>query len=73
LDERRLNPDTFEREHASLLVNRADDEWAKARGERSGTPKEDEQKCTRQFGNSSTARLFPVQPSPDINTKESIR
>ncbi len=72
-DQPRPNPDTLEREHASLLVNRADDEWAKTRGRRYGSAKEDEQKCTRRLDNSSTARLFPVRPSPDIDTKESIR
>ncbi len=68
-DQPRPNPDTREREHAS----RANDEWAKTRGERYGSAKEDEQKCTRRLDNSSRARLFPVRPSPDIDTKESIR
>jgi hypothetical protein len=55
-DEQRLNPDTPEREHAALIVNRADDEWAKTRSERDGAPKEDEQKCTRSFSNSALSR-----------------
>jgi len=72
-DEQRPNPDTLERDHASLIVNRADDEWAKTRRDRNGTPKEDELKCTRSLGNSSTARLFPVRRSPDIKTEQTIR
>ncbi|MBA2400557.1 MAG: hypothetical protein H0V72_18025 [Bradyrhizobium sp.] len=34
----------------------------------------DEPKCRRNAANSSTARLFPARPSPDIdNTNSSIR
>ncbi len=61
------NPDTLERDHATLIVNRADDVLVKKReaagGERD--PDADEPKCRRI--KSSTARLFPVRPSPDIN------
>jgi hypothetical protein len=68
-----LNPDTLEREHATLIVNRADDEWAKTRSKRQNTAREDEQKCKRRLDVSSTARLFPVRRSPDIKTEFSIR
>jgi hypothetical protein len=47
-------------------VNRADDVWAKRRD----NPAErdaDEGKCKRKVTISSTARLFPVKPSPDLN------
>jgi uncharacterized protein YecT (DUF1311 family) len=68
-DERRKNPDTVERDHAMLVVNRLDDSFAK---KRSG--KDDEAKCKRRLDNSSTARLFPARPSPDIdNFSGSIR
>ena len=57
-DEKSDNPDTIERDHASLIVNRGDDEWVK-RQERSDRPLEG--KCTHAL-NSSTARVFPVRP-----------
>lgn len=62
-DEKRKNPDTLERDHASLMVNRLDDVFAAKRTGDNG----DEPKCKRNYGNSSTARLFPAKPSPDIN------
>jgi uncharacterized protein YecT (DUF1311 family) len=64
-DEERINPDTLEREHATLIVNRQDDVFAKKRGQSKGDA--DEPKCKRNMTNSSTARLFPARPSPNIN------
>jgi uncharacterized protein YecT (DUF1311 family) len=58
------NPDTLERDHATLIVNRRDDAFAKARKSPDGV---DEMKCRRSMEASSTARLFPAKPSPDIN------
>jgi len=70
-DEKRKNPDTLERDHASLVVNRMDDLLAKKRRSADG---DDEPKCRRNIGFSSTARLFPARPSPDIdNLGGSIR
>jgi uncharacterized protein YecT (DUF1311 family) len=63
-DEKRKNPDTLERDRASLVVNRLDDVFAK---KRDGSDSNDEPKCKRNYSNSSTARLFPAKPSPDIN------
>jgi uncharacterized protein YecT (DUF1311 family) len=63
-DDERKNPDTLERDHAMLIVNRMDDAFAK---KRHGADGEDEPKCKRGFQNSSTARLFPARPSADIN------
>ena len=63
-DEKRKNPDTLERDHAMLIVNRLDDVFAR---KRSPSDDSDEQKCKRMPGISSTARLFPVRPSPDID------
>jgi hypothetical protein len=63
-DEKRKNPDTLERDRASLVVNRFDDVFAK---KRDGSDSNDEPKCKRNYSNSSTARLFPAKPSPDIN------
>jgi uncharacterized protein YecT (DUF1311 family) len=63
-DEARTNPDTLERDHAMLIVNRLDDVFAKKREDPTDS---DEPKCRRSNGNSSTARLFPAKPSPDIN------
>ena len=57
------SPDTLERDHAMLIVNRLDDVFAKKRGDESI----DEMKCKRRMDNSSTARLFPARPSPDID------
>jgi hypothetical protein len=62
--ERRKNPDTLERDHATLIVNRLDDVFAKKRFDSSDP---DEMKCKRSPDRSSTARLFPVRPSPDID------
>jgi hypothetical protein len=64
------NPDTLERDHATLIVNRQDDAFAKRR--KPGTD-EDEWKCKRLPSNSSTARLFPARPSPDISDFNDIR
>jgi hypothetical protein len=73
-EEKRKNPDTLERDHATLIVNRQDDIFAKKRGESVGTDDADEPKCKRNMTNSSTARLFPARPSPDIdNLGGSIR
>ncbi|WP_143271739.1 lysozyme inhibitor LprI family protein [Bradyrhizobium mercantei] len=76
-DEQRKNPDTLERDHAMLIVNRLDDLFAKKRySNKDGTENKDadEAKCKRRLDNSSTARLFPARPSPDIdNFKGSIR
>jgi hypothetical protein len=64
-------PDTLERDHASLVVNRLDDVFAK---KRDGSDSNDEPKCKRNYSNSSTARLFPAKPSPDIdNLRGSLR
>jgi hypothetical protein len=62
------NPDTLERDHASLIVNRADDAMAKRREN-----SDDEGKCKRNRTISSTARLFPVKPSPDFDGIHGIR
>jgi len=72
----RKNPDTLERDHATLVVNRQDDVFAKKRWNKDGTADDtaDEAKCKRNSANSSTARLFPARPSPDIdNIGGSIR
>lgn len=70
-DEKRKNPDTLERDHASLIVNRLDDVFAR---KRNGSDGDDEAKCRRNITYSSTARLFPAKPSPDIdNLGGSIR
>lgn len=58
------NPDTLERDHATLVVNRRDDEFAK---KRSGEKGADEMKCRRSMQASSTARLFPAKPSADVD------
>jgi uncharacterized protein YecT (DUF1311 family) len=74
-DEQRKNPDTLERDRATLIVNRLDDVFAKKRWKQDGTEdaKADEAKCRRNLSNSSTARLFPARPSPDIDKSGSIR
>ncbi|SHK10715.1 Protein of unknown function [Bradyrhizobium lablabi] len=61
------NPDTLERDHATLVVNRQDDVFAKKRFRSDGTldPNAVEPKCKRI--SSSTARLFPARPSPDLD------
>jgi hypothetical protein len=63
-DEMRKNPDTLERDHVMLIVNRLDDAFAARRPLSNDS---DEQKCRRMPSISSTARLFPVIPSPDID------
>ncbi len=68
-DEKRKNPDTLERDHASLIVNRLDDAAAAKRDGRDESS--DEPKCNRSYTISSTARLFPVRPSPEIDVSES--
>jgi uncharacterized protein YecT (DUF1311 family) len=76
-DEERKNPDTLERDGTMLIVNRQDDVFAKKRySNKDGTENKDadEQKCRRRLDISSTARLFPARPSPDIDKfKGSIR
>jgi uncharacterized protein YecT (DUF1311 family) len=65
----RKNPDTLERDRAILIVNRLDEAFAKKRWKKDGTADEtaDEAKCRRNVANSSTAKLFPARPSPDID------
>jgi hypothetical protein len=58
------NPDTLERDHAMLIVNRLDDAFAK---KRRGDSADDEMKCRRSIHASSTVRLFPARYSPDID------
>lgn len=65
--EERTNPDTLERDHATLIVNRQDDAFAKRRARDDDKAPEDEPKCRRNVSVSSTTRLFPVRPSPDID------
>ena len=75
-EEQRKNPDTLERDHAMLIVNRLDDTFARKRWKRDGTEDAtaDEAKCRRNLSNSSTARLFPARLSPDVdNIGGSIR
>ncbi len=73
-EEKRKNPDALERDHATLIVNRQDDIFAEKRGQSEGADDTDEPKCKRTMTNSSTARLFPARPSPDIdNLGGSIR
>jgi len=68
------NPDTLERDHATLIVNRLDDEFAKKRYTDNGIAESaDQAKCKRRLDISSTARLFPALPSPDINRLPGIR
>ena len=74
--EQRKNPDTLERDHATLIVNRLDDVFAKKRWKKEGSEddKADQAKCQRNLSDTSTARLFPARPSPDIdNLRGSIR
>lgn len=68
-DSARNNPDTLERDHATLIVNRLDDALAKKRQKPDGSvdDKAGEAKCRRTLWASSTARLFPARPSPDID------
>jgi hypothetical protein len=65
-DEQRKNPDTLERDHAMLIVNRLDDVFARKR-EGKNDNDDDEPKCKRNTTISSTARLFPAKPSRDID------
>jgi len=58
------NPDTLDRDHAMLIVNRLDDVFAAKRG---ASDDDDEQKCKRSPATSSTARLFPARPSPEFD------
>jgi len=58
------NPDTLERDHAMLIVNRLDDAFAR---KRHGDKDDDEMKCRRSIHASSTVRLFPARYSPDID------
>jgi uncharacterized protein YecT (DUF1311 family) len=58
------NPDTLDRDHAMLIVNRQDDVFAR---KRQGNEAADEMKCRRSMQASSTVRLFPALPSPDID------
>jgi hypothetical protein len=48
-EDKSKNPDTLERDHATLIVNRADDAWVKRRWKANGTldADADEQKCKR--------------------------
>jgi hypothetical protein len=67
------NPDTLERDHAMLIVNRLDDAFASKR-KPGKDDKDDEPKCERMGSLSSTARLFPAKPSDDIdNPPDAIR
>jgi hypothetical protein len=68
--EKRKNPDTLERDGTMLIVNRLDDSFAAKRHDPIDT---DEPKCRRNYSNSSTVRLFPTKPSPDINNYDHIR
>jgi uncharacterized protein YecT (DUF1311 family) len=63
-DDQGINPDTLERDHAMLMVNRQDDAFAKKRTQNVNV---DEAKCKRTQSASSSARLFPARASPDIN------
>jgi uncharacterized protein YecT (DUF1311 family) len=60
------NPDTLERDHAMLIVNRLDDAFARKREGKTDNSG-DEPKCKRNTTISSTARLFPAKPSEDID------
>ena len=66
-DDKSKNPDTMERDHGSLIVNRPDDESAKERDKLDTGAVEG--KCKRSPLISSTARLFPVRRSPLDNSK----
>ncbi len=72
-DDKGTNPDTLERDRATLIVNRKDDYFAERRGEASRSGEADEAKCKRLLSASSTARLFPARASPDINNFDDIR
>jgi hypothetical protein len=66
-DETRKNPDTLERDHATLIVNRLDDVFARQRAGKNDTDS-DEPKCKRNTTISPTVRLFPTGPSPNIDS-----
>jgi len=68
-EEKRKNPDTLQRDHAMLIVNRLDDVFANKRWKKDGSADDtaDEAKCKRNLSNSSTARLFPTRASLDID------
>lgn len=68
--EPRQNPDTLERDGATLVVNRQDAAFAEKReyDERTTTPGDDAPKCRRNYHVSSTSRLFPVRPSVHIDS-----
>ena len=66
----RVNPDTLERDHATLIVNGRDDAFAEKRFSDDGKRLGDEPKCQRSGSLSSTTRLFPVRPSPDIEAAQ---
>ena len=68
--EKRKNPDTLERDGAMLIVNKMDDVFASKRHDPTDG---DEPKCRRSYSDSSTARLFPAKPSPDINNFDRTR
>jgi uncharacterized protein YecT (DUF1311 family) len=73
-EKQRKNPDTLERDHASLIVNRPDDFFAEQRDRSDNAADTDEGKCKRNRTFSSTARLFPTRPSPNIDNRSgSIR
>jgi uncharacterized protein YecT (DUF1311 family) len=73
-ENQRKNPDTLERDHASLIVNRRDDFFAEQRDRSDNADDTDEGKCKRNRTFSSTARLFPTRPSPNIDSRSaSIR
>jgi hypothetical protein len=63
-NEQRKNPDTLERDHATLVINRQDAAFARMRN---GDDGDDEEKCRRSQHASSTVRLFPLRSSPDAD------
>jgi uncharacterized protein YecT (DUF1311 family) len=68
--EKRRNPDTLERDGTMLIVNKMDDAFASKRHDPTDG---DEPKCRRSYADSSTVRLFPAKPSPDINNFDRTR
>src|SRR6202021_830599 len=58
-DDQGINPDTLERDHAMLMVNRQDDAFAKKRTQNVNV---DEAKCKRTQPLSSTPGRFPPRP-----------
>jgi uncharacterized protein YecT (DUF1311 family) len=67
---KQINPDTLERDGATLIVNGKDDAFAAQRGATSGTRQVEagDPKCKRNNAISSTVRLFPARHSPDIDS-----